>query len=388
MLAQKLIRSEFIAYFGDNELEYFFSPGRVNLIGEHIDYNGGYVLPASISLGVSAVVSRNSTDYIRIYSMDFKEELLISIHEFEYQSNLLKTDIHWSDYIKSMLQVLKDKGVVLKGAAILLGSDLPIGSGLSSSAAIECLIAYIFNSTFYNENRKQLALDAQYAESHYVGVNCGIMDQFAVANGKSNKAMLLNCASLEFEYIDVNFKDYQLLIINSNKSRALAESKYNERRKECDQAFSVLQKMDPAGNLCQVHEISLAMLEDDVLYRRAKHVILENKRVQYAVDALEHGNIEVFGQLLTDSHKSLDIDYEVSGEELNTIVHYSSHFEGCAGARMTGAGFGGCCIALVKKESVDKLIPYVAKKYFEKTGLNADFYHVDIVDGVNSIKFV
>ena len=383
MIQTSILQQEFIQRYGELELEACFSPGRVNLIGEHIDYNGGFVLPAAISLGITAVVKRREDDIVRIYAREFSEEISFTVNDtLSFQQN---EKTHWSAYVKATLQVLKDKGVHLRGADILIGSDLPLGSGLSSSAALECLIAYIFNEDFYNNNRTQLALDAQLAERKYVGVNCGIMDQFAVANGKLHQAILLNCATLEYEYIPADFKDYQLLIINSNKSRSLAESKYNERRSECDAAFEILSKFDIAEDLCHVHEISLAYLENDTLYQRAKHAILENKRVLYAVEALKNGSIEAFGQLLTESHISLDTDYEVSGHELNMIVHYSTHFDGCIGARMTGAGFGGCCIALVKKDKTARFITYVGKKYAEKTGLKADFYLAEISEGVKKI---
>lgn len=384
MLNTQQLKQEFIHRYGECEVETYFSPGRVNLIGEHIDYNGGFVLPAAISLGISAVVKRREDGIIRIYAREFSEEISFSVNDtFSFQQNK-KT--HWSDYVKATVQVLKDNVVQLHGADILIGSDLPLGSGLSSSAALECLIAYTFNEEFYAVNRTQLALDAQTAEREYVGVNCGIMDQFAVANGKMNQAILLNCATLEYEYIPADFKDYQLLIINSNKSRSLAESKYNERRSECDAAFEILSKFDIAEDLCHVHEISLGYLEDDTLYQRAKHSILENKRVIYAVESLKNGSIEAFGQLLTESHISLDTDYEVSGHELNMIVHYSTHFDGCIGARMTGAGFGGCCIALVEKDKTERFITYVSKKYSEKTSLKADFYVAEIADGVRKLQ--
>lgn len=384
MIQTNKLKEEFIHRYGEFEVETYFSPGRVNLIGEHIDYNGGFVLPATISFGISAVVRRREDDFIRLYAKDFKEEVLIKFNSI-CAKNISQEAIHWSHYIVATLLVLIDKGVHLRGADILIGSDLPLGSGLSSSAALECLIAFIFNEDYYLKNKTQLALDAQQAERKYVGVNCGIMDQFAVANGLKNHAILLNCATLEYEYIPANFKDYKLVIINSNKARALAESKYNERRSECDAAFEILRKFDIAEDLCHVHEISLAYLEDDILYQRAKHAILENKRVLYAVEALKDGNIGAFGQLLTESHISLDTDYEVSGNELNTIVHYSTHFDGCIGARMTGAGFGGCCIALVEKDKTDRFITYVSKKYAEKTGLKADFYLAEIANGVGKL---
>jgi galactokinase len=381
MLDLQPLKEEFIQLYGEGEVECYFSPGRVNLIGEHIDYNGGLVLPAAISLGISAVVRRKDDEVIRIYAKAYYQEVLIRLAEInplEKESN----SGHWSEYIAATLKVLMDNGENISGADILIGSDLPLGAGLSSSAALECLIAYIFNESYYHNNRTSLALDAQRAEREYVGVQCGIMDQFAVANGKRNNAILLNCSTLEFEYIPMDFKGLRLVIINSNKPRALAESNYNERRKECEDAFALLRTIDPAGDLCHVHEISLSCLEDDVLYRRAKHVVLENKRVEQAVVLLKNGTVEAFGQLLTQSHISLDADYEVSGNELNTIVHYSTHFDGCIGARMTGAGFGGCCIALVENDKIERFMTYVGKKYTEKTGLTASFYFTDIVDGV------
>lgn len=381
MLNIHLLAEEFKHRYGEGEVECYFSPGRVNLIGEHIDYNGGLVLPAAISLGISAAVRRNEEDVIRIYAKAYEQEVLIQLAEIN-PSEKENTSGHWSEYIVATLKVLMDNGENISGADILIGSDLPLGSGLSSSAALECLIAYIFNESYYQNNRTSLALDAQRAEREYVGVQCGIMDQFAVANGKKNNALLLNCATLEFEYIPADFKNCQLVIINSNKQRALAESKYNERRRECEDAFAFLHTIDPADDLCHVHEISLSYLEDDILYKRAKHVVLENKRVEHAVTVLKNGTMDAFGQLLTESHISLDSDYEVSCNELNTIVHYCTHFDGCIGARMTGAGFGGCCIALVEKDKLDRFVMYVGKKYTEKTGLTASFYFTDIVDGV------
>ncbi len=380
-----LLHQQFISLFGKNAQESFFSPGRVNLIGEHIDYNGGNVLPAAISLGITALVSRREDSTIRIYSNDFKEECSIDINLLN-ETIFSVTSVHWSHYILATLLVLKNINIELKGADILLESNLPLGAGLSSSAALECLIGFIFNQDFYQTHRTELALDAQTAERKYIGVNCGIMDQFVVANGKKDNALLLNCATLEFEYIPAKFKNCSLVIINSNKARTLADSKYNERRSECEQAFEILSKFDMATDLCHIHEISLGFLEEDILYQRAKHAILENKRVLYAAEALKQGNMDAFGQMLTESHISLNTDYEVSCYELNMIVHYSTHFDGCLGARMTGAGFGGCCIALVEQERLQTFINYVGKKYTEKTKLKADFYVTEIVDGVKRIK--
>jgi galactokinase len=342
------------------------------------------VLPAAISLGISALVNRRADNIVRIYSQDFNAETLINLAVISSEM-IQQGNIQWQHYIIATLLVLKDKNIELRGADILIAGDLPLGAGLSSSAAIECLIAYVFNSEYYSKNRTELALDAQRAERQYIGVNCGIMDQFAVANGKQNRALLLNCSTLESQLISADFSGYQLIIINSNKARTLADSKYNERREECDTAFALLSKFDIASDLCHVHEISLAYLEDDILYQRAKHAVMENKRVLHAVEVLKQNNMDAFGQMLTESHISLDTDYEVSCFELNMIVHYATHFEGCIGARMTGAGFGGCCIALVETNRVQQFIAYVGKKYTEKTTLKADFYLAEITDGVREI---
>lgn len=384
MLNNTELQQQFISVFGTAASETFFSPGRINLIGEHIDYNGGYVLPAAISLGISALVNRRADNIVRIYSQDFNAETLINLAVISSEM-IQQGNIQWQHYIIATLLVLKDKNIELRGADILIAGDLPLGAGLSSSAAIECLIAYVFNSEYYSKNRTELALDAQRAERQYIGVNCGIMDQFAVANGKQNQALLLNCSTLESQLISADFSGYQLIIINSNKARTLADSKYNERREECDTAFALLSKFDIATDLCHVHEISLAYLEDDILYQRAKHAVMENKRVLHAVEVLKQNNMDAFGQMLTESHISLDTDYEVSCFELNMIVHYATHFEGCIGARMTGAGFGGCCIALVETNRVQQFIAYVGKKYTEKTTLKADFYLAEITDGVREI---
>ncbi len=384
MYDKDLLHTLFREKYGEHPVVTYFSPGRVNLIGEHIDYNGGFVLPAAISLGITAIVHHRSDQVVRVYAHDMQEEVVFSVGEYPV-FNKKSEPLHWSDYIRATLQVMQDKNLPLGGADIVMGSDLPLGAGLSSSAALECLIAFIFGEENYRADRTQLALDAQTAERKYVGVNCGIMDQFAIANGREKEAMLLNCATLDYEYVRADFGTNNLVIINSNKSRSLAESKYNERRAECDAAFAQMSPFDPAEDLCHVHEISLGYLSDDMLYKRAKHAVLENKRVLLAAEAMEAGDMETFGQLLTESHISLDEDYEVSGHELNTIVHYSTHFDGCLGARMTGAGFGGCCIALVEKEKTPRFMQYVGKKYAEKTGLKADFFVAEMSDGVRRL---
>lgn len=364
--------------------EAYFSPGRINLIGEHIDYNGGYVMPAAISLGVTALFFANSSSSLEVFSVDFKEMIEIDLQSFE----VLSGQDQWPNYVVGVLKVLKGIGRPLRGGQLLLKSDLPLGSGLSSSAAIECLMGFIMAPQYFNENRKELALLAQKAEHDYVGVKCGIMDQYAVANGLKNHAMVLDCANVEHKNIPVNLGEYQLVIMNSRHPRTLAGSKYNERLLECQQALKIIKVFDPAEHLADAHPVSLMYVEDDILFKRAKHVVNEQSRVLEAYDALSQGDLIAFGQLLTASHISLDEDYEVAGDALNLLVHYAHKFQDCLGARMTGAGFGGCCIALVKKEKTQRFIDYVGQKYEQKSGTRAEFYIAEIVDGVNQIPFI
>lgn len=383
MISSQEIRSLYEVRFGKaSALECFFAPGRVNLIGEHIDYNGGLVLPAAISLGITAAFQPDDSGLLEVYACDFDEQVSIelsSLHAPEGKSN-------WPLYVSGTMKVVKKSVDVLRGGKLVIKSDLPLGSGLSSSAAMECLIAYIMNPDFYEVHRTQLALDAQRAEREEVGVQCGIMDQFAVSMGKAGQAILLDCASLEYQYIPFKTGDFQLVIINSNNPRTLADSKYNERRAECEAALKAMQVIDPAQQLVDVHEMSIVTLQDDVLYARAKHVVTEHKRVIAAADALQAGQLEYFGNLLWASHQSLDQDYEVAGDALNIIVHYAAKFSGCIGARMTGAGFGGCAIALVLKEKSKRFCDYVGQKYEQKTGRKAEFYIAEISDGVRRLS--
>jgi galactokinase len=382
MISSQEVRSLFETRFGKaGDLEYYFAPGRVNLIGEHIDYNGGLVLPASISLGITAAFQPEESGILEVYACDFDEQVRIELECLDAPEGKSK----WPMYISGTMKVVKERFGVLRGGKLVLKSDLPLGSGLSSSAAMECLVAYLMNPGYYEAHRTQLALDAQRAEREEVGVQCGIMDQFAVSMGKSGQALLLDCATLDYQYIPFGTGDFQLIIINSNYPRTLADSKYNERRAECEAALKALQAIDPAQQLVDVHEMSIVTLQDDVLYARAKHVVTEHKRVIAAADALQAGQLEYFGNLLWASHQSLDQDYEVAGDALNIIVHYAAKFSGCIGARMTGAGFGGCAIALVHKDKSKRFCEYVGQKYKLKTGRDADFHIAEISDGVRRL---
>lgn len=378
MLDKEYITSIFEQQFGYKNTEFCFSPGRVNLIGEHIDYNGGFVLPFAIDKGILAGFCKNNSEEIRIYAKDFDEMLNLKINE----PIILPKQIDWITYVLGVLKIVQEKHPILSGIDLVLCSDLPQGSGLSSSASLECLIAYVFATDYYENNRKELALDAQKAEHLYAGVRCGIMDQFAVANGKKNHALLLDCHNVSAIYIPFNLKDYTLLVLNSQKPRNLIESKYNERREECEEIMTLLKGFDPATELVNINPMSLAYIEDDILYARAKHVVSENNRVKMACNALSDGDIEALGQLLNQSHESLSIDYEVSGIELDTLVKYALNVKECIGARMTGAGFGGCCIAIVETTAINKFKKYVTKKYREKIGYECSIFETNIVDGV------
>lgn len=361
--------------------EYFFAPGRVNLIGEHIDYNGGLVFPAAISLGITAAFQADEGSLLQVYADDFEEQVTIDLKALNAPSGTGK----WPLYVTGMLRVVARAGLPLRGGKVVIKSDLPVGSGLSSSAAMECLFGYLMAPDVFDAHRRDLALMAQQAEREEVGVQCGIMDQYAVALGKAGQAILLDCSVPEHEYVPADFGQYTLVIINSNYPRTLADSKYNERKVECDAALAQLQAFDPAPHLAQMHEMSVATLDDDTLYMRATHVVTEQQRVIHAVEALRAGNLEYFGALLWASHRSLDEYYEVAGDALNTIIHYAGKFPGCIGARMTGAGFGGCAIALVEAVKVKRFCDYVGQKYQQQTGRSADFYAAEIVDGVRKL---
>lgn len=382
MLSKKFANDIFIKQFNQEAEGFCFSPGRINLIGEHIDYNGGLVLPFAINRGILAAFKKNEGKIIRIYSADFEDTLVIDLcKEIEFL-----IEVNWKTYILGLIEMMKSKGLFISGMDMIICSDLPLGSGLSSSAALECLIAYVFANEYYDDNRKELALDAQQVEHKYAKVNCGIMDQFAVANGKKEMGMLLDCNKLQSKYVSIDLKEYTLLVINSNKPRALVDSKYNERRAECDKILALLDGFDPSKELANLNPLSLAYIEDDILYSRAKHILTENNRVKMASNALAEGNIEALGQLLLASHQSLDEDYEVAGHELNIIIKYAMKVKECVGARMTGAGFGGCCIALVEKNAVAKFKQYVCKKYKENTHYTCDIFEIEISDGVGFLN--
>jgi galactokinase len=378
----EVIRGFIDAYGSEGDCEFFFSPGRVNLIGEHIDYNGGLVLPAALSLGICAAVKRRDDGIVRLRSANESSWADIKLDK------IIKSDsIRWANYPAGVIKYLMDEGNELAGCDIYISSDLPESSGLSSSAALEVLTAYMMLYPLGPEkiDRVRISLLCQKVENEFIGVNCGIMDQFAVALGKKDNAILLNTNTLEYKYIPFKLGKCRLLIMNTKKKRELADSKYNERRAECDAALSIIQKSRPIKTLVEADAEDLILIKDPVLRKRARHVITENKRVQKSVTALENGELATFGNLMCASHDSLKTDYEVTGMELDTIVAEALSLPSCLGARMTGAGFGGCAIALVQEHAIESFTETVLKNYKARTGLDGEIHVSVIEDGVKSI---
>lgn len=380
------LKSKFSELYGEGEVRVFHSPGRVNLIGEHIDYNGGYVFPCALEFGTYGLVRKRNDKKVNLASTNFDLKVSINLDNIVY-----KREDDWANYPKGVMKVMLDAGFKLGGMDILISGNIPNGAGLSSSASLEVLIAVMVD-TLYNDgdaDRVELVKLCQKAENTFVGVNCGIMDQFAVGMGKKNKAILLDCSTLKYDYARVELGDYTLVIMNTNKRRALNESKYNERRTECDEALSLLQKEKDIKALCDLTAAEFDKLEHlltkENVRNRAKHAVYENERTKKAYEALNKGNIKEFGELLTASHNSLRDFYEVTGKELDTIVEESLKVKGCIGARMTGAGFGGCAIALVEKNAVESFIEQVKENYTAVIGYEPSFYLSGIGQGTEEV---
>lgn len=377
---------KFRDHFQREATDLFFCPGRVNLIGEHIDYNGGKVMPCAISKGTYLAVTKNTDKRIRFACMDFPEKA-----ELHIQSSYSKTGKQWFNYPLGIIDHLLRNGYELSGLDLLFAGDLPVGAGLSSSASIEVLTLFALSELYgFGISKVDTALAAKKVENEFIGVNCGIMDQFAVAMGQKNKAILLDCDTLQHEFIPFETGKYALVIINTNKQRALAESKYNERFTECGAALKALKNELRIEKLCDLDERTFEMhqhlIQNEILLKRARHVISENERVKKAAIALRSGDISVFGSLMFASHQSLKEWYEVSGAELDTIVEFAMNYAGCIGARMTGAGFGGCAIALVQKNTVNDFAGKLGSVYKNKIGYAPSFFVSEAEEGVRGIK--
>lgn len=378
----------FLEEYGDEsrEIKTFFSPGRVNLIGEHIDYNGGFVFPAALTVGIYAALSLREDNIIRMRSRNISGEVIINLNgDLNY-----KKEDDWGNYPKGVIKALMDKGHNISGMDIMFYSNLPDGAGLSSSAALEVLTAYIMlHLEGKNDiDRVEVSKLCQWVENNFIGVNCGIMDQFAVALGKKDNAILLDCNSLYYEYVPLKLNEYKLVIMSTNKRRELADSKYNERRGQCEEALALInsKKDNKINNLCEASLKDIeSFIEDEIIKKRAIHVVTENQRVKNSMEMLKNNDIRIFGALMTSSHLSLENDYEVTGLHLDTLVHEALKIEGCIGARMTGAGFGGCAIALVNEEMVEEFKEKVSIAYEEVTKIKPSFYTSDIGEGTHSL---
>ena len=380
------LMQDFIEKFGDGgDIRKYFAPGRVNLIGEHTDYNGGHVFPCALTIGTYAIVRKRDDRKMRFYSQNFEK---LGIVEGSLDNLVYDKAADWTNYPAGVVWAFGEKGYTVdKGFDMLLFGNIPNGSGLSSSASVEVVTGVAVRDLFGFDDvtMQDIALLGQYSENNYNGVNCGIMDQFAIAMGKKDNAIFLDCSDLSYTYAPIKLDDAKIVIACSNKKRGLGDSKYNERRAECEQALAELQtKLDikSLGELTEEEfEANKDLIQSEVRQRRAKHAVYENQRTLKAVEVLQAGNIEEFGKLMNASHVSLRDDYEVTGIELDTLVENAWEQEGVIGSRMTGAGFGGCTVSIVKTDCIDAFIENVGRAYLDKIGYAADFYVVEIGDG-------
>jgi galactokinase len=370
------LNEKFQQAFGSTggEIHAFFIPGRINIIGEHIDYNGGYVLPCTLPMGTHALIRKRNDNTARFASTNIGGTVEITL------DNVVYDEAHdWANYPKGIVRLMQDGGFTFTGFDILFSGNIPNAAGLSSSASIEVVTATALNTVFSLGYEKiDLVKLAQKAENQFCGVNCGIMDQFSVGMGREGFAIYLQCDTLEYKHVPLNLGEYTIVVLNTNKRRQLNESKYNERRGECERALVFLAEASPIKQLtdltpCAFDEIS-HRIPDETLLKRARHVVYENHRVKQAVTALEAGDIETLGILLNQSHESLRDDYEVTGFELDTIVAEAQKHPACIGARMTGAGFGGCAIALVKKSETEAFAQSVTEGYKNIVGYEPSLY--------------
>lgn len=379
------IYKRFQEIFGaEGEIGIYFAPGRVNLIGEHTDYNGGHVFPCALTIGTYGAARRRKDNKLRFYSMNFEH---LNVIESSLDDLKPRRNAGWTNYPKGVIWAMKQKGYEIPcGIDLMLFGNIPNGSGLSSSASVEILTGYILNDLFgLGISNQDLALLGQFSENNFNGVNCGIMDQFAIAMGKKDQAIFLDTSDLSYEYAPIRLKGVSIVISCSNKKRGLGDSKYNERRAECEKALQEIQKVKNIESLGQLTEKQFegvkSAVKDATRRRRARHAVYENQRTIKAVQALKENDIKLFGKLMNESHISLRDDYEVTGIELDTLVEEAWKVEGVLGSRMTGAGFGGCTVSIVKDEAVDTFIRQVGKAYKAAIGYKADFYAVQIGDG-------
>lgn len=389
MMKKKLF-DMFAELFGDSEgARFYFSPGRVNLIGEHTDYNGGHVFPCALTLGTYGAARKREDNKIHFYSMNLDS---FDVVEASLDDLTNKKEYNWANYPLGIVWAFKEKGhTITSGFDMVIWGNIPNGSGLSSSASLEVLTGVILTDLFEIKDLSMtdLALIGQYSENNFNGCNCGIMDQFAVAMGKKDHAIFLDTSDLSYEYAPCVLDGAKIVITNSNVKHSLVDSAYNDRRNECAAALKALQSeldIQALGDLTpEEFEAHKSLIKDEIQLQRAKHAVYENQRTIDAVTALKAGDIESFGKLMNQSHISLRDDYDVSCEEIDILVDLAWKIPGVLGSRITGGGFGGCTVSIVKNESVDTFIETIGKTYLEKVGHEAEFYTVDIGDGASRL---
>lgn len=389
MMKKKLF-DMFAELFGDSEgARFYFSPGRVNLIGEHTDYNGGHVFPCALTLGTYGAARKREDNKIHLYSMNLDS---FGVVEASLDDLTNKKEYNWANYPLGIVWAFKEKGhTITSGFDMVIWGNIPNGSGLSSSASLEVLTGVILTDLFEIKDLSMtdLALIGQYSENNFNGCNCGIMDQFAVAMGKKDHAIFLDTSDLSYEYAPCVLDGAKIVITNSKVKHSLVDSAYNDRRNECAAALKALQSeldIQALGDLTpEEFEAHKSLIKDEIQLQRAKHAVYENQRTIDAVTALKAGDIERFGKLMNQSHISLRDDYDVSCEEIDILVDLAWKIPGVLGSRITGGGFGGCTVSIVKNESIDTFIETIGKTYLEKVGHKAEFYTVDIGDGASRL---
>jgi len=384
------LRAEFEQKFGKHEdVRSYFAPGRVNLIGEHTDYNGGHVFPCALTLGTYGIARKREDNKLRFYSVNFER---LGIMETSLDDLTPYKEANWTNYPKGVMWAFEKRGFKLPcGLDILIYGNIPNGSGLSSSASLEVLTGVILKDMFgFDVSMVEIAQIGQYSENNFNGCNCGIMDQFASAMGKKDNAIFLDTNTLEFEYAPVVLEDAKIVIINSKVKHSLVDSAYNDRRNECETALKELQAVIDIKTLGDLTEEQFEAHKDaiksEIRQKRAKHAVYENQRAIKAVAALKQDDVETFGKLMNASHVSLRDDYEVSCKEIDILVDLAWAIDGVVGSRITGGGFGGCTVSIVKNDAVDTFVETIGAKYEEAVGHKAEFYVVDIGNGAGVLN--
>lgn len=387
-MVEKLIKTFYETFGEGGEVRTYFAPGRVNLIGEHTDYNGGHVFPCALTLGTYGIVRDREDRMLRLYSVNIDS---VGIVEVSLDEIAATKEASWTNYPKGVVWAFEKRGFKMAhGMDILIYGDIPNGSGLSSSASLEVLTGVILKDTFgFDVSMVDIALIGQDAENNFNGCNCGIMDQFASAMGKKDNAIFLDTNTLNYTYAPVKLPDAKIVITNSKVKHSLVNSAYNDRRNECETALKELQAVVDIKTLGDLTEEQFeehkGAVKDEVRRKRAKHAVYENQRAINAMEALKANDIEKFGKLMNASHESLRYDYEVSCEEIDVLVDLAQAMPGVIGSRITGGGFGGCTVSIVKNDAVDAFVEEIGKAYLEKVGHEAEFYVVDIGDGAGKL---